>query len=259
MARPRMDRRGARPRNRDVRRRGGSEAHGPAPARAPAPERGPRCVRLRLGRVCRGGRGRVLLGPGAWRGAPRAPRPQLAPRRRRGDVWPVPRRIPLDVSRHVRPEDAEAATALEERLGDLVTVGYDDIGDLGRLDDGEPHWGGAGIRAGSEGSNHCTSAFTIRLANGNKGSVTAAHCFSLTGDGTLNGRNVYSGPEFYGQTEGASNFPTYDMVRIAPHGETFDNKIHTDPCCPSCCRRRRREPLQHVVPLSEYEPGHLRP
>lgn len=140
-----------------------------------------------------------------------------------------------DSTYHVtfRPEDADAAAALEERLGELVTVDYADIGDLGRLDDGEPHWGGAGIRAGSEGSNHCTSAFTIRLANGNKGSVTAAHCFSLTGSGTINGRNVYSGPQFYGETEGASNFPTYDMVRIAPKGETFDNKIHTDPCCPS--------------------------
>lgn len=129
--------------------------------------------------------------------------------------------------------DADVANALKERLGDLVTIEYGTPEDRGRLDDGEPHYGGAGIRPGSENSNDCTSGFTVNLPGGGKGSVTAGHCFYLTGNGTLNGRNVYSGPEFYGESAGASNFPTYDMVRISPQGESFTNIIHVDPCCPS--------------------------
>jgi hypothetical protein len=131
------------------------------------------------------------------------------------------------------PGDDLAAATLQAQLGDLVSVDFEGVQRGGRLDDGEPHWGGAGIRPGSESGNICTSAFTVRVPTGNLGSVTATHCFKYTGNGETNGRNVYSGPQFYGETAGGTGFPTYDMVRIHPQGESFDNKIHVDPCCPS--------------------------
>lgn len=121
--------------------------------------------------------------------------------------------------------DQAEGEALEQRLGDLVTVGYGAIGRLGRMNDGEPHYGGAGIRAGNESYNTCSSGFTVILSNGNKGSVTAGHCYN-------NDQNVYSGSEYYGVVQGKSGFPTYDMERIHPNGESFTNKIHVDPCCP---------------------------
>lgn len=122
-------------------------------------------------------------------------------------------------------EDADVANALKEKLGDKVSIEWGTPSRDGRLDDGEPHYGGAGIRAGNQSQNSCTSGFTVVLSNGNKGSVTAGHCYN-------NGQNIYSGPQYYGQTDGASGFPTYDMIRIHPFGETFTNKIHVDPCCP---------------------------
>lgn len=131
----------------------------------------------------------------------------------------------------ISPDDAQAAAILGARLGGRVTIDLSGVALADRLNDGEPHWGGAGIRPGSLSSNNCTSAFTVRLPNGNLGSVTAGHCF--VDSGAINGRNVYSGNQFYGETAGAFDYPSYDMVRITPQGETFDNKIHVDPCCPS--------------------------
>lgn len=120
----------------------------------------------------------------------------------------------------------DVGQALKQKLGDLVRIHYGTSTRLSRGSDGEPHHGAAGIRAGNESSNSCTSAFTVVLSNGNKGSVSAGHCYS-------NGQNIWSGSsEYYGVTEGKSDFPNYDMIRIAPNGETFTNKIHTDPCCP---------------------------
>lgn len=123
----------------------------------------------------------------------------------------------------------EAAEALRARLGDRAVVTLGATGRTGRLDDGRPHFGGAGIREGygSMYSNTCTSAFSIRrYADGRNGSVTAGHCF-------YNGEYVYSGPKYYGYTFGRSGFPTYDMIGITSGSETYDNVIHVDPCCPS--------------------------
>lgn len=132
----------------------------------------------------------------------------------------------------ISPDAAEAAAVITGGLGDRATVEFEELSLAGRLNDGQPHWGGAGIRPGSEDGNICTSAFTVFLPSGNRGSVTAAHCFA---DGLgINGRNVYSGNQDYGgQTAGASDYPSYDMVRINNGGHTWDNKIHVDPCCPS--------------------------
>jgi hypothetical protein len=129
------------------------------------------------------------------------------------------------------PEDKSLADFLTQRLGDRVTIEFEQAALLDRLNDGQPHWGGAGIRPGNFSSNICTSAFTVRLPSGDRGSVTAGHCFE---DGALNGRNVFSGNQDYGgQTAGASDYPSYDMVRIGNGGHTWDNKIHVDPCCPT--------------------------
>lgn len=53
----------------------------------------------------------------------------------------------------------------------------------------------------------------------------------LSDDGNhqMNDRNVYSGNQYYGVSKGGSNYPSYDMVRIAPDGESYYKKIHTDP------------------------------
>lgn len=121
-------------------------------------------------------------------------------------------------------DDANAAAALEKALTDFVVVSIGAPSRLGRLDDGQPHYGGAGI--GTQNNNFCTSGFTA-AKSGAKGSVTAAHCYAS------NGLNVWSGPMYYGVTADRQPFPTYDMIRIAPNGQSFTNKIHVDPCCPS--------------------------
>ena len=120
--------------------------------------------------------------------------------------------------------DNEAAESLKSTLGDNVTITYGTPSRLGRLDDGEPHYGGAGIGEGAD-NNYCTSGFTI-VNDGTRGSVSAGHCFE-------NSELVYSGPEYYGFTTDRASFPTYDMIRITSSTEEYDNVIHVDPCCPS--------------------------
>lgn len=121
-------------------------------------------------------------------------------------------------------QDSDVAAALTAAVGPAVTIEYAQSRRDGRLDDGEPHWGGAGIGLGAN-NNFCTSGFTV-VRNGVRGSVTAGHCFD-------NGQFVNSGPQFYGTTSGESGFPTFDMIRVGSSAETYDNRIHVDPCCPS--------------------------
>jgi hypothetical protein len=123
-------------------------------------------------------------------------------------------------------EDQPVADALKATLGEAVTIEFGTPTRRGRLDDGEPHWGGAGIGR-PRNNNFCTSGFTVQLPNhGTQGSVTAGHCFA-------NGQRIWSGPEFYGHTHGERGFPRFDMIRIHPHGETFAPRIHTDPGSPT--------------------------
>ncbi|HCT81002.1 MAG TPA: hypothetical protein DGT23_31435 [Micromonosporaceae bacterium] len=122
----------------------------------------------------------------------------------------------------------EAAKALQKALGDKGLVTVAETGRAGRLDDGEPHFGGAGIRqnSGSMYSNTCTSGFTVRRnADGQRGAMTAGHCF-------YDGAYIYSGPQYYGYTFGRVNYPAYDIIGIRSGTETYDNVIHTDSCCP---------------------------
>ncbi|HZM80351.1 MAG TPA: hypothetical protein VFC19_31840 [Candidatus Limnocylindrales bacterium] len=124
----------------------------------------------------------------------------------------------------------QAAAALREKLGDRAVVTLGAAGRAGRLDDGRPHFGGAGLREGPGPSytNTCTAAFSVRrnASDGQYGSVTAGHCF---GESTY----VYSGPKYYGFTWGRWGFPGYDILGIRSGAETYDNVIHVDPCCPS--------------------------
>jgi hypothetical protein len=122
----------------------------------------------------------------------------------------------------------EAAT-LQKILGARAVVTVGGIARAGRLDDGEPHYGGSGIQqnAGSSSTNTCTAGFTVRRnADGGRGATTAGHCFG-------NGAYVYSGPQYFGYTWGKYNFPAYDIIGIRSGTETYTNVIHVDPCCPS--------------------------
>jgi hypothetical protein len=131
----------------------------------------------------------------------------------------------------ISPRDVSATAVVSSGLGSRATIDFQEVSLLDRFNDGQPHWGGSGIRPGSYSSNICTSAFTI-VFSGSRGSVTAGHCFAA--DGAINGRNVFSGSQDYGgQTAGASDYPNYDMVRIGNGGQSWDNKIHVDPCCPT--------------------------
>ena len=143
---------------------------------------------------------------------------------------------PHDSTYHVwiDPEDSDAAAKIQNELGDLASIEFANGSRLDRDNDGQPHWGGAAIHPGNLDFNNCTSAFVVFLPNGNRGAVTAGHCFKDTGNHDLNGRNVKSGNQDYGgETAGGSDYPNYDMVRIGNGGNTWDNKIHVDPCCPS--------------------------
>ena len=125
-------------------------------------------------------------------------------------------------------KDRAAAEAAQRALGDLAVVTLDGAGRTGRLDDGTPHWGGAGVRVGSGGinTNICTTAFTVRRnSDGQRGGVTAGHCFT-------NGQSVYSSSRFWGTSWGRANYPAFDMVGVAATSQTYENKIHVDPCCP---------------------------
>lgn len=132
---------------------------------------------------------------------------------------------------HINFDDRypQAAAALSEKLGDRAVVTLGAMGRTGRLDDGRPHFGGAGLREGPgpSYSNTCTAGFSVRRnADGQYGSVTAGHCF---GESTY----VYSGPKYYGFTWGRWGFPGFDVLGIRSSSETYDNVIHVDPCCPS--------------------------
>lgn len=138
-----------------------------------------------------------------------------------------------DSAYHVElsPKDPGAGSVLTSRLGNRVEIQLSQVSLTDRLNDGQPHWGGSGIRPGNVSSNICTSAFVVNLPGGGLGAVTAGHCFVDTG--TINNRNVFSGSQDYGgETSGSSDYPNFDMVRINNGSQTWQAKIHVDPCCP---------------------------
>ncbi len=127
------------------------------------------------------------------------------------------------------PEDRAAAEAAQKALGDIAVVTLDGAARTGRLDDGTPHYGGAGVRVGSGplNSNICTTAFTVRRnSDGQRGGISAGHCFT-------NGQSIWSSTRFWGNSWGRASYPAFDMIGIAAANQTYDNTIHVDPCCPN--------------------------
>lgn len=128
----------------------------------------------------------------------------------------------------VESKTSELAKYLRGQYGDLITFAAEGgVMRAGRQDDGEPHRGGAAIRQPGQGINTCSSGFAVRILSTDAlGSVTAGHCFG-------NSQLVYSGPEFYGEAFGKTNYPTFDMMRIHPAGQTFSKNIYTTPGPPN--------------------------
>ncbi|RIV40066.1 hypothetical protein D2L64_07045 [Micromonospora radicis] len=127
------------------------------------------------------------------------------------------------------PRYPAAAEAARQALGDVAVVTLAESARTGRLDDGRPHYGGAGVRVGSGtiNSNICTTAFTVRRnSDGRRGGVSAGHCFG-------NGQRIFSSTHFWGDSWGRSDYPAFDLIGVASAGETYANVIHVDPCCPS--------------------------
>ena len=129
-----------------------------------------------------------------------------------------------DSTYHVffQEKNRAAAEALKQRLGDVVTLEYQDgestLDD--RVDDGQPHWGGARIGPVG-GSNTCTSGFTVDTGSAGKAMITAGHCFSLN-------QAVESGNEAYGSIT-RRRFPTYDMEIINASNQNYDDDLYHDP------------------------------
>jgi hypothetical protein len=126
----------------------------------------------------------------------------------------------------------QVAQALADALGDRVAVELGEAARAGRLNDGNPHYGGSGIRVGyssNTDSNTCTSGFEIRRnANGKLGMTAAGHCFA-------NSDSIYSSTQYYGSAWDKFSFPSLDAMTVISTSETYDNVIHTEPCSP-CTR-----------------------
>lgn len=132
---------------------------------------------------------------------------------------------PADATFHVTVDTRypDVATALRDRLGDVVTVALGSPSRFDRANDGSPHSGGALIHAGNA---YCTAGFGVLRSDGYRGSVTAGHCYD-------NNTSVYSGSNYYGITDRESSYPSYDMIAISSSSELYSNGIYVDPCCPS--------------------------
>lgn len=133
---------------------------------------------------------------------------------------------PADSTWHVAvdPRHRRVAASLGRRLGSLGKVTVSPVRRAGRMSDGEPHYGGAAI--GLKNDRFCSAGFIVKRSNGVLGGVTAGHCFA-------NGTAVYSGDKYWGASGGKSNYPRFDMMWVSSSNETYDNVIHTDPCCPN--------------------------
>lgn len=119
-----------------------------------------------------------------------------------------------------------AAEALKRQLGDRVSITWGGAQRTDRADDGQPHWGGAGVGVvGDPRGNTCSSGFTVDTTNAGKAMVTAGHCFS-------NGQRIESGDEAYGTAQLESNFPAFDMMLINASNQNYDDDIYHNPLRP---------------------------
>jgi hypothetical protein len=102
--------------------------------------------------------------------------------------------------------------------------------------DSNPHWGGAGIRPQGQNppvlinGNYCTSGFAIRW-NGGNWMAAAAHCSDDYGPFWNTGSTgVYYGVE-------RQLFRFQDVMLLGSSNQTYERRIHTDPCGASACSR----------------------
>lgn len=142
---------------------------------------------------------------------------------------------PTDSRFHVSIGHPGAAAALQQRLGDRVTVERDTptLFQGSRGNDASPHFGGAFITPGfTDRKAGCSSGFSVVFGDGRRGAVTARHCYEPNFQPNL---KLLSGVEDFGQLDGSrvAPFPTFDMARVTQAGQTYTNKIYTDPCCPT--------------------------
>jgi hypothetical protein len=147
--------------------------------------------------------------------------------------------LPADVIYQPSLANRTFVDNLKQRFAGAVDVRWGRAGRTGRLDDGQPHFGAAGI--GEGGFNFCTSGF-IAVKNGFRGAVTAAHCYDF-GFGPESNLWATSGPKLYGITGVAAPYPLYDMMRIDPGGQQFTNTIHTDPGTLTRIQVGKRDPV----------------
>lgn len=122
---------------------------------------------------------------------------------------------------HVNEADKDLERLSAMPLVEIVPDGFSSPRAGTRENDTNPHWGAAGIY-GAGGT--CTSWATVRLPNGNRGSVTAGHCGE-------NGAHFESrnGVIYYGRAEGRANYPEDDMTRLrGGENGTFEPRLHTD-------------------------------
>ncbi|WP_155373160.1 chymotrypsin family serine protease [Catellatospora vulcania] len=130
------------------------------------------------------------------------------------------------------PRYPAAAQALRDALGEVAEVTLGATARTGRLNDGEAHFGGAGVRVNSGATNTCTTAFVAKRKSVTgdtavySGGISAGHCFA-------NGNKIYSSTQYWGAASRESDYPAYDMIFVGSSAETYDNVIHTDPCCPT--------------------------
>lgn len=123
------------------------------------------------------------------------------------------------------PSDKDVGDRLRRILGGAVNIEYEELQLTAgsRQRDSEPHFGGAAITGTIDTDPECTSLATVVLPNGDKGSVTAGHCFK-------NDEKIYSGNVRYGTAKGRNGYPEMDMVRIHPSGgDNFGKKVWVDP------------------------------
>ena len=128
---------------------------------------------------------------------------------------------------YVTDLDRPAMDRWASALGPRVVVEEGRLGLQSRMNDGSPHWGGAALGAYNQPT--CTAGFSVKI-DGTYWMATAGHCSFPT--------YVYSGTEYVGVTNAHSLnphvfYPNTDLQVLGSGVETYRNRIHVDPCCPT--------------------------
>lgn len=123
------------------------------------------------------------------------------------------------------PSKKAVGERLKQILGGAVNIEYEEmmLAAGSRLEDTPPYYGGAGLGSDYRPGLVCTSMATVVLPSGERGSVTAGHCYR-------NQDKVFSNGVRMGMAQGRTDYPNKDMVRIHPsNGATFAKKVWITP------------------------------